>query len=237
LGDVDAPHLADALRLCRPAVLRVPARPCGAALLAEVLLGRLLVPRPGPRADLDVGFERTARVRVRPRPAVACDETGRDGALRRPLGHSLLERDVLPTLGRAKVAAVRRPHVARLHLAMSDRPYLANRALAILAAMFRFAELHDQRPRGSNPCVGIEPYPERARERFLSEAEFVRLGAALGRAEREGLPVPEKLRARSRGVSAARRAKATGRKRGPHNQRRVPEGGPRPCLPRRRRPG
>ena len=105
-----------------------------------------------------------------------------------------LARDVLPVLGDTKVAAVTRAQVARLHLALGDRPYLANRALAVLGAMFRFAELHGHRPAGANPCAGVDPYPERARERFLSGAEFAALGAAQGRAEREGLPVPEKLR-------------------------------------------
>lgn len=100
----------------------------------------------------------------------------------------MLERDVLPTLGKLKVAAVTRRHVHRLHQGMADRPYMANRVLAVLGAMFRFAELHGHRPGGSNPTVGIEPYPEEARERYLSQAEYAALGAALIRAEREGIP-------------------------------------------------
>jgi integrase len=162
-------------------------------LRAEVAAGR------------DPSEERRSRQRsirsTREAPTVTelADEFLTDRAAKKKPGtvaeyRRLLFRDVLPTLGRSKVAAVTRSQVAKLHLSMSDRPYLANRGLAILGAMFRFAELHDQRPRGSNPCTGIEPYPERARERFLSEAEFARLGAALSRAAREGLPVPEKLR-------------------------------------------
>lgn len=101
---------------------------------------------------------------------------------------------MLPVLGELKVAGVTRTHVAKLHLGMRDRPYLANRALAVLGAMFRFAELHGLRPPHTNPCAGLEPYTERARERFLADAEFAALGAALHRAEREGLPAPPKLR-------------------------------------------
>jgi integrase len=130
-----------------------------------------------------------------------------------------LTRDVLPTLGAVKVAALTRTQVAKLHLAMQERPYLANRALAVLSAMLGFAELHGLRPPHSNPCRGIAPYPERARERFLSDAEFAALGAALRCAEREGLPVPEKLKQRARGISAARRARLTGRTRAPYAKR------------------
>jgi integrase len=121
-----------------------------------------------------------------------------------------LTRDVLPVLGKAKVAEVTRAQVARLHLALSDRPYPANRALAVLGAMFRFAELHGHRAAGTNPCGGVDPYPERARERFLSGAEFAALGAALARAEREGLPVPAKLRRTPKRAETAKHRRKAG---------------------------
>jgi integrase len=105
----------------------------------------------------------------------------------------LLNKDVLPVVGDVRVAAITRAQVAKLHLAMSDRPYLANRALAILSAMLRFAELQGHRPAGTNPCTGIEPYPERSRERYLTDEELKRFGAALTKAERTGLPTPPKL--------------------------------------------
>jgi hypothetical protein len=63
-----------------------------------------------------------------------------------------LTRDVLPILGKAKVAEVTRAQVARFHLALSDRPYLANRALAVLGAMFRFAELQGHPQPGRIPA-------------------------------------------------------------------------------------
>jgi integrase len=100
----------------------------------------------------------------------------------------LLKKDVLPALGKVRVAAVTRAQIANLHLSMSDRPYLGNRTLAILSAMCRFAELHGQRLPGSNPCGGIAPYPERSRERYLTDEELKRLGTALTTAERAGLP-------------------------------------------------
>ena len=34
-------------------------------------------------------------------------------------------------------------------------------------------------PEGFNPCRSVEKYPERSRERFLTDAEFTRLGRVL----------------------------------------------------------
>jgi integrase len=116
----------------------------------------------------------------------------------------MLNKDVLPVLGNARVATVTRAQVAKLHLAMNERPYLANRVLAVLSAMFRFAELHGDRPVGTNPCTGIEPYPERSRERYLSEEELKRFGAALTKAERTGLPTPPKLQRKAKDAKKAK---------------------------------
>ncbi len=61
-------------------------------------------------------------------------------------------------------------------------PSAANRCLSILNAMMRKAEEWGVRPTGSNPCAGVRAKRARPRERFLSDAEFARLGAALARA-------------------------------------------------------
>ena len=47
-------------------------------------------------------------------------------------------------------------------------------------------EVWEMRPEGINPCRFVTKYPERRRERFLSDDEYHRLGAALRDAEREG---------------------------------------------------
>jgi integrase len=93
-------------------------------------------------------------------------------------------------LGRFKVADVTRAQVAKLHLGMAGRPYMANRALAMLSALFTYAERHGHRPDGTNPCRGIAEYRETKRERYLSETEYAALGDALLRAQVKGLPVP-----------------------------------------------
>lgn len=83
-----------------------------------------------------------------------------------------------------------RPEITRLHTALQDTPYQANRVLALLSKFFNWAEKQGLRPDGSNPCRHIEKYRERKRERFLSQEEFTRLGEALAKAEREKLASP-----------------------------------------------
>jgi len=92
---------------------------------------------------------------------------------------------VLPFLGRFSIGEVQRADIARLHHEMSLKPYQANSTLAMLSKFFGWAEKHGLRPDGSNPCRHVEKYPEGRRERFLSQAEFGRLGDALREAEQE----------------------------------------------------
>jgi integrase len=92
---------------------------------------------------------------------------------------------VLPSLGRHSIGEIKRPDIARLHHEMRSKPYQANSTLAMLSKLFAWAEQHGLRPDGSNPCRHIAKYPEGRRERFLSQAEFGRLGDALREAEHE----------------------------------------------------
>ena len=64
------------------------------------------------------------------------------------------------------------PDIARLHHELSDKPYQANRTLALLSKFFGWAEKHGLRPDGSNPCRHVEKYREGRREQFLSQAEL-----------------------------------------------------------------
>ena len=106
----------------------------------------------------------------------------------------LFKVNIVPTLGRKPVADVALNDVATLHSAHRKHPYQANRILNLLGAFLHWTETRGYRPRGSNPCQDVERYPERERERFLSVEEVGRLGAALTRAEREGLPPAPKLK-------------------------------------------
>ena len=91
----------------------------------------------------------------------------------------LLDKIILPALGKRKVADVTRADVTKLHHANRAAPYQANRVLAVLSKMFNLAEQWGLRPDGSNPRRHVEKFGERKRERMLSPAELARLGDAL----------------------------------------------------------
>src|SRR6266446_3499844 len=91
----------------------------------------------------------------------------------------LLDKIILPALGKRKVADVTRADVTKLHHANRGAPYQSNRVLAVLSKMFNLAERWGLRPDGSNPCRHVEKFFERKRERMLSPTELARLGDAL----------------------------------------------------------
>ena len=82
-----------------------------------------------------------------------------------------------------RVAQVDRTAVRRWFDSTSGTPGNANRALPVLSAMMRQAELWDIRPQGSNPCRNMRRYRMAPRERFLSPDELKRLGFVLDHAE------------------------------------------------------
>ena len=103
----------------------------------------------------------------------------------------LIERKIRPMLGKLKVEAVARADVARLHHAMRDTPRDANHAVSVLSKMMNLAVRWGLRRDGINPCRGaVDRYPEVKRTRFVAEAEYARLGAALAEAERTGVEHP-----------------------------------------------
>ena len=55
-------------------------------------------------------------------------------------------------------------------------PFIANMAVAILSQMYRLAEGWGLVPEGCNPCRLAVKFPERKRERFPTDGEFIRLG-------------------------------------------------------------
>ena len=91
-----------------------------------------------------------------------------------------------PRIGSRRVPDIQRSDIASLHHSMRSTPYQANRTLGVLSKMFNLAELWGLRPDGSNPCRHVKRFKEEKRERFLSDAEYRRLGAALKEIEEEG---------------------------------------------------
>ena len=102
----------------------------------------------------------------------------------------VLRNHILPALGRVPVAAVERRHVVDLQQSLSAYPVAANRTVKILSHMYRLGEGWGLAPEGRNPCRSIEKFPERSRERFLTDAEFARLGQVLDEAVASGRSSP-----------------------------------------------
>lgn len=94
----------------------------------------------------------------------------------------LLRLHLLPAFKDKKVRGIAKADVQKFHASKHDLPVGANRALALLSSILGWAEKVGERSDGSNPCRHIDRYPEKARERLLSEPELARLGDALSRA-------------------------------------------------------
>lgn len=109
-----------------------------------------------------------------------------------------------------------RPMPSRIYDARrGETPAAARRAVKELATVYRFARRKRLVPADCDPTqidsLGKVAAPRRA---ALSSAQYAALGAALRTAETVGLPTAASRKGRS-GMSAKRRAKLTGRKRGP----------------------
>ncbi len=101
---------------------------------------------------------------------------------------AILDNYFVPKFGNRAADQVTTAEISRLHLSLRDRPYQANRLVAVIASMYGFAARHSIVARGVNPAQGIERFRESARERFLGIEELSRLGETLRLAETEGLP-------------------------------------------------
>ena len=97
-----------------------------------------------------------------------------------------LENHLLPALGDLPVGAIGPGHVADLQLRLGDRPAAANLAVATLSRLIAHAAERGIVPAAANPCRFARKYRVRRRERFLTAAEFRRLGAALDSLEEDG---------------------------------------------------
>ena len=97
-----------------------------------------------------------------------------------------LDNHVRPALGNRKVAGITSADIRKLMRQMGDTPIAANRVLALLTTMFKFAEMDGKnyRPAYSNPCRGVERNRETVRERYLDAEELSRLGNVLAESGR-----------------------------------------------------
>lgn len=103
----------------------------------------------------------------------------------------IVNKIVIPALGTRKIVDVTRADIADLHHSNRQAPCRANRILCLLSKMFNLAEVWELRRDGSNPCRHVAKYPEKRRERFLSEVELIRLGKVLATSEASGTEAPQ----------------------------------------------
>ncbi len=96
-----------------------------------------------------------------------------------------VEKDLKPEFGTTRIGSLGRSDIVRWHATYADRPYYGNRALAYLRKALSLAS-KDWELRPDNPALGVKMFPEAKRERFFSEAELGRIGAALLELEAEG---------------------------------------------------
>jgi integrase len=110
----------------------------------------------------------------------------REGTVR---GYREMLRDhILQAMSRLRLSAVNRRDVEALHNSMSETPYRANRALALISAMFNKGIQWEWCAR--NPAKGIPHFVEDEREMWLTEEQLGALDGAItryGRASAEAI--------------------------------------------------
>ena len=90
-----------------------------------------------------------------------------------------LDKHILPRFAGQPIADITAQDVRDWFAAMHATPVSADRSMPVLSVIMTVAEADGLRPEGSNPCRGIRRYRRQNRDRFLSEAEFARLGRVL----------------------------------------------------------
>lgn len=99
----------------------------------------------------------------------------------------IVEKVLKPELGHRAVAEIERADIAKLHHDRHRTPRRANYVLAIAKTFFNYCERAGYRPEHTNPANRIEQFPQRSRERFLSDEEIGRAAAAITECEQTGI--------------------------------------------------
>ncbi|MEQ9172274.1 MAG: site-specific integrase [Rhodospirillales bacterium] len=95
----------------------------------------------------------------------------------------LLDKFILPEVGRRSIHELRHSDVDRLHQNLKGTRYNANRVLGLLKAMYGRARIWNLVDSHVDPTAGVRPFRETRRQRFLSIDELKRLAIALDQAE------------------------------------------------------
>jgi len=100
---------------------------------------------------------------------------------------SVIDRNIVPLLGRKKAHEIKRPDIAALMEKLSYKPADANHTFGVLRKMFNMAEVWGYRPDGSNPCRHVPMYPAGKATRLINDEEMARIFRHLEEIETEGL--------------------------------------------------
>lgn len=106
-----------------------------------------------------------------------------------------LKSAILPFFGNMNVSEVTGEDIIKFQDYLKNSPIQFNRCYALLNTAFKLAELWGYRPKNSNPCQGIKKFPEKRKQRFLTEGELENLDKILKREETLGSLSPYSLAA------------------------------------------
>ncbi len=99
----------------------------------------------------------------------------------------VIDRNIIPLLGRRKVQDVKRPDIAGLMEKLSYKPTEANKVFSVLRKMFNLAEVWGFRPDGTNPCRHVPMFPAGKSTHLISDEDMGKLFRQLDKIEAEGL--------------------------------------------------
>ena len=100
---------------------------------------------------------------------------------------SVIDRNIVPMIGRMKVQDVKRPDVAGMMKKMTHKPADANRTFSVMRRMFNPAEVWGYRPDGTNPCRHVPMFPNGKATHLISDEDMGKLFRHLDHLEAEGL--------------------------------------------------
>lgn len=100
---------------------------------------------------------------------------------------SVIDRNIIPMIGRLKVRDVKRPDIAGMMKKMAHKPADANRTFGVMRRMFNLAEVWGYRSDGTNPCRHVPMYPNGKATHLISDEDMGRIFRHLDKLEAEGL--------------------------------------------------
>lgn len=100
---------------------------------------------------------------------------------------AVIDRNIVPILGRTKAQDVKRPDVAGMMKKMAHKPAEANRTFSVMRKMFNLAEVWGFRADGTNPCRHVPMYPNGKSTHLISDEEMGKLFRQLDHIEAEEL--------------------------------------------------